>query len=123
MEAEDMKDPTTTPKHTPEPWRAYVDDPYRGPDPQDRYDTDTVYSAYGPICRMSGDVKFSYHDARRIVACVNALAGLNPEGVRECVDALEKTVAAYDRIGGPLATDPQHAANRAALAKLREVKP
>jgi hypothetical protein len=50
---------------TPEPW-----DPY--PDTSVRF------------------VELRLEDYRRAVACVNALSGLNPEGVAEAVAALEK---------------------------------
>lgn len=38
-------------------------------------------------------------NAKRIVECVNALAGYNPAAVRECVEALRKMVSAVDTTG------------------------
>ena len=64
-------------KHTPEPWKAHKN---------------LIQGADGrwiaELEDMDWDVDVS--NARRAVACVNAMAGLDPEAVRELVEAVEK---------------------------------
>lgn len=75
---------------TAEPWVAGIDEHYttRG-----AADTDDIYSSGGRlICRMTGDVARSYHDERRIVACVNALRGSRPAALAGLVKAAEAVV-------------------------------
>lgn len=67
-----------------------------------------------------------HDDANRIVACVNALAGLNPEAVPDVVAALRDMLDGYERLLAQSVLDVNPGANRysiaarAALAKLEE---
>jgi hypothetical protein len=104
--------------HTPEPWES------DGPE---------VHATKGGrlnglICHLASESK-GEANAERIVACVNALAGLNPEAVADVVEALRAYDAAikamYGR-GDTLALVPgmhlfdPHVKAFAALAKLTE---
>lgn len=96
--------------HTPGPWLAGVDQqPQRG----QGFNTDDVYSADGlAVCKMTGDVAHSYHDARLIAAApdllqackrayrdINARLGLcgttreEDEAFWDLADALEAAIA------------------------------
>jgi hypothetical protein len=81
VEAEDRfpEDKTTAPAHTPGPWKALNWMVYDGNDK--------------PICECKGKVvgaglSAPDHNANRIVACVNACEGLNPEAVKEMYEML-----------------------------------
>jgi len=86
----------TETQHTPEPW----------------YDNrHAIWSTVGgsPLAQTT-----STKDSARIVACVNALAGLNPEAIADVVHALEMIT---DPDGPGYAKCERFA--RAALAKLQ----
>jgi hypothetical protein len=57
-------------------------------------------------------------NAARIVACVNACAGINPEAVPDMLAALQDALDTTDFEHGPWR--PWHDAARAALAKARQ---
>ena len=68
-------------KWTPEPWRVEKTDEgtYRVVDAQGK----RVFSWNLP---PAGE------EVNRMVPCINALAGLNPEGVKELVESVEKAI-------------------------------
>jgi len=67
-------------QHTKEPWKV-----------DNQYPTLLVNSRNRTIGSLKQEV-----DATRIVACVNACAGLNPSAYREVVEALKDAQAALD---------------------------
>ena len=60
--------------------------------------------------------RFSVEDATRIVACVNACEGINPEAVPELLEALEAMLATFGDEG--YATEAEREA-RAAILKAK----
>ncbi len=109
--------------HTPEPWGI-----------ADRFGACNVSASGGrSICSTggyqnnsldSGDVRIENEaNAARIVSCVNALSGLNPEGVRAVVEAARKLSFAAQTTGGTAGRDDGLVAAidamEAALAKVR----
>jgi hypothetical protein len=107
-------------KHTPEPWNVYDSKPKQV-----------------RICRVAEQrieqeaiATFSTSaDAWRSILCVNALAGKNPEGVVDLVEALRQMIREVEYLveDGTLceATVNSNAgiiAARAALAKLEDVQ-
>jgi hypothetical protein len=89
MEAETMTDKDKQ-RHTPGPWMVAGSGPQatvvlgpRGSSGPRRLVLDTAPDGEASHPRAEDTA-----NAQRIVACVNALAGLNPEGVRECVNVL-----------------------------------
>lgn len=102
----------TDQKHTPEPWEARKD-------PQ-RWIVKAIYGSFGMDdsqlipARMGAGVR-EEANAERIVACVNACAGLNPEAVPEMVKALEAVCTNRDPVGFGQAIK----AARAALERAR----
>jgi hypothetical protein len=94
--------------HSKEPWE-YTDD---------RYD---ILDAGGEAACWTVFTVVSESDATRIVACVNALAGMRPEAVKGLVEAVERFV---HECAGNLA-DPNHDRQdylslEQALAELKE---
>ncbi len=84
-------------KHTPEPWKvdAKVNETYvRGPENELIADTHTL-----PVPERYDE---EYANASRIVACVNACEGINPEAVPNMLKALKLASA----ILGSVATHP-----------------
>ena len=63
-------------KHTPEPWKAV------GQDIRDGNEDNIVTVPYGD------DPEQAEANARRIVSCVNACEGINPDAVPELLEAL-----------------------------------
>lgn len=95
----------TEPRHTPE---------------LERWEVRTMSGGYKAIfCRgeriTCDDMYLQLQDAQHIVACVNALAGLNPEGVADVVEALRALLSESD---SPEEFNEAHNAARAALDKL-----
>lgn len=84
--------------HTPEPWGVSV--ALSGSENDRGFD---IFGDYKHIARVSPMIKDSRGNAShegkanadRIVACVNALAGLNPDGVRDVVEAF-KSLLEYE---------------------------
>ena len=111
-------------KHTPEPWRG---------------GGCCVYDANG---RLVGDLSEACvyghtpdqveANTNHIVSCVNALAGLNPEAVRDAVEALKSLLqyegvvveymGALGNVDAEQKTTKQFTTARDALAKLEDVK-
>ena len=76
-------------RHTPEPWRVYL----RGRDGHEIHTDDTV------VCCLHDDSRDTLSpdprggpDARRIVACVNACEGINPDAVPDLLAAARELV-------------------------------
>ena len=91
-----MTDHPAQPKHTPEPWHVKHDTnvmTYRTIN-----GTPIECSAFNqndsrdPTCERQNQA-----NASRAVACVNALAGLNPEAVKDVVEACKTFLAWLDR--------------------------
>jgi hypothetical protein len=117
-------------KHTPEPWHVgcqndypfIINQPPR-PSTDDIVDIPDVIVIAKPA-EIPGNAATVVANAERIVACVNALAGLNPEAIKDVVEALEavnsssrtyphgiaKLMSALDQV-------------EAALAKLKQTTP
>jgi hypothetical protein len=99
-------------KHTPEPWKLLEDMPTW---PQ----ASTLAEPRHAVMNLD--------DYRRAVACVNALAGLNPEAVPDVVAALRDMLDGYERLLAQSVLDVNPGANRysiaahTALAKLEQV--
>ena len=99
-------------KHTPEPWAVETELNHH------------IVSSDGKYIVFFGWEQFpeNYEANRaRIIACVNALAGLNPEAVPNVVEALREAInwAEGYAQGGVI---PEYLkAARAALAKLEDV--
>jgi hypothetical protein len=104
-------EPETKPAHSPEPWALvenYIVSVNAKPDSN-------------AVCVMDEEWDAPQPNGQRIVHCVNALAGLNPEAVADVVAALES----IDIGAIPYKRDmliPQYAYKKvlAALAKLRQ---
>lgn len=92
----------------------------------------TIVDERGDVVCSSGDKIYHPHpvneaNAARIVSCVNALAGMNPEAVKDAVEALEDAIPQLERYPS---TDPngERCENRtlmnarAALAALKGPK-
>ena len=73
-------------QQTPEPW----DIQNRGNLHGDSGRVVVVDRHQMAIARMVDLSEVSYADARRIIACVNGCAGINPEAVPELLEALRK---------------------------------
>ncbi len=98
---------STAPKHTPEPWSHNVGDPAGDPTDSRIYSGDcSVTEATGPA------------DAARIVACVNACAGITDPAatLAEVRKTLERCIMALAANGAPNCEAAKE--SRAALAKL-----
>jgi hypothetical protein len=82
-------------KHTPEPWHVgcqndapfIINQPPR-PSTDDIVDIPDVIVIAKPA-EIPGNAATVVANAERIVACVNALAGLNPEAIKDAVEVLE----------------------------------
>jgi hypothetical protein len=125
-------------KHTKEPWsleeRYRLNDQCRG-DPNG-YFVPINGSGWGGLANVvvrlshtDKDSETGWANARRIVDCVNALAGMNPAAVREVVEALEHIKALCPDETGSMSTGALagllfniETTVDAALAKLREVQ-
>lgn len=84
-------------KHTPGPWKVfYQDDEYPGIEVADRDYSIVVYGDKGDFnAGVQGDThEEALANAQRIVACVNACEGINPEAVPDMLKALEGAVEA-----------------------------
>jgi hypothetical protein len=69
--------------HTPEPWQVSA--------------LSIGHNGNGPYTYPLGrDSETAVANAARIVACVNALAGMNPDAVADVVAALEETLRALE---------------------------
>jgi hypothetical protein len=102
----------TAPRHTPEPWTA---------------GGCSIYDANGHFVAELSEACLLGHTAdqveantNHIAACVNALAGKDPEGVADAVEAFRAIIERWDT---PLWKDAEPTAvviarGRAALAKL-----
>ena len=88
-------------KHTPEPWQAHKED--RSPWVILGLSADK-YGGHPYIAEMPGG-RDSQANARRIVACVNACAGINPEAVPDLMEVLEAGIA-YDAAIAKCGNDP-----------------
>jgi hypothetical protein len=98
-------------KHTPEPWRAPAKPGAYG------FRDYTIFDDVGAdreVCLAEG---LTEADAARIVACVNALAGMNPEAVAELVEAASVVEAVMGL--GEFPSPEKRAALGAALAALK----
>ena len=93
-------------EHTKEPW-SYTRDK----------DNDYVDLWGGPDGRKSIGEMFWENDAHRALVCVNALAGYNPEAVKEVVEAARKVVDSFDGLVFPV-PEPEFSHLRDAFAKL-----
>lgn len=82
--------------HTPEPW---FFNPHRSSITQ-QDPTEAPDSSKKLICLLyqGNGIKYEDADAKRIVACINACAGLNPEAVPELVAACTAQHEAIDRL-------------------------
>lgn len=115
-------------KHTPEPWE-YGTFPkwqpgrsnYHVVRPQGEFPHGGWIADFGYPCDDVAEA-----NAQRAVACVNALAGINPEAVPDVVAALRALLEGYERLLAQSVLDVNPGANRysiaarAALAKLEE---
>ena len=71
-------------KHTPEPWGVWLN-----PDGCNRgMITDDALARH--IVYVVGNTHEAKANGRRIIACVNACAGINPEAVPELLEALKR---------------------------------
>ena len=119
-------------KHTAEPWRKVRS--------QDRLNPHDIGIARDGIQAVLAECYAEFHakgdvrpaeceaNAARIVACVNALAGLNPEAVPALVEAAEAVDGAFTTWLAEYATGPDEGralrsitALRAALAAVKGV--
>lgn len=80
----------TDTKHTPEPWKAVADD---DEDFDSEYYIEVVSKRSGHRCQL-GSGTFSEEDARHIVACVNACAGMTDPAAE--IAALRARIEAYE---------------------------
>lgn len=118
-------------RHTPEPWRfdhggiygaesVHISG-YDYPAPNG-YGRCSSRSYTDRVCEIVGgfDNEARNANAARIVACVNALAGLNPDGVADVVEALRAIADADEKHGHVHYLSKARMAEiaRAALAKL-----
>lgn len=117
-------------KHTPEPWVSSV--ALSGSENDRGFD---IHADGKHIARVSPMIKNLRGDASteaiankdRILACVNACAGVNPEAVPDAVAALRDMLDGYERLLEQSVLDVNPGANRysiaarAALAKLEDV--
>ena len=72
-------------KHTPEPWKVTVQE-------NGYVCIETAYGTHRDI--LTGDfITLKASNAERIVACVNACEGLNPEAIPEMLEALQEMVS------------------------------
>lgn len=128
-------------KHTPEPWRAGCDD-------EETEEANVIMAGNIVVARVEDDEQIRRKhnkgkvekagstaaadsldevdaNARRIVACVNALAGLNPEAVKDVVDEISNIAFTCEMTKCSTAGDGDAmlkavaADLRAALAKLK----
>jgi hypothetical protein len=90
-------------KHTPEPWHIGG---FRPELPMVYGSDGQVASDCSRILRRSPEEQKA--NAERIVACVNALAGLNPEAIKDVVEALESLFARTPCKCEPLDQTPCH---------------
>lgn len=77
-------------KHTPEPWRVCGLGIYAGePDSKGNYSRDTQVVPFYDMDLCSANGKRHMRDLERIVACVNACAGIvDPLAIPDCITAL-----------------------------------
>lgn len=100
-----------TAQHTPEPWvvgRGGGSEPFS-------IEAATRTVALVKTCRQEGE-----HNASRIVSCVNACKGLNPEAIPELVEAAKAALAVFRLELTQWRVEPNHAVMHllaAALAK------
>ena len=101
---------TSKPNHAPEPWTL---------------EASTLFGAdERPIATLiapqRGDTLFQYvrkDDAARIVACVNACQGINPEAVPMMLEVLQEALCLMLVMDGGFTDNPTKAKIRAAIAK------
>lgn len=101
--------PETKPAHSPEPWK-----------PLGRY---TIEDARDRgVSQVIFDTEKDVANRDRIVSCVNALSGLNPEAVVDLVDAVGELIHGAVRHGSQEQRVTNYAYKKAvaALAKLRQ---
>lgn len=85
-------------KHTPGPWEAICTEPSRG-DPFGDAMVRTGNGTMSICCHKSGrTLGEDRANARRIVACVNACEGINPDSVQDLLKACEAIVS-HDKMG------------------------
>lgn len=77
-------------KHTPEPWMADLED-YASV-----IDSDGICVCEMPPYTRSPNREKARANAERIVACVNACKGINPEAVPDLLDALKEALYTLD---------------------------
>lgn len=102
-------------KHTPEPWEAV--------EPSNWYGTAILVRKErgDPIAQiplMGWPIRVARANAERIVACVNACKGINPEAVPDLLAALEQLCDTIHADGRPM--EHKFAAGRAAIALARK---
>ena len=101
-------------KWTPEPWEVdefRVDD-WRIKKPDGK-------GGCWWIAEVSGSPDNAEANASRITSCINALAGLNPEGVRELVDAVWGVMEYEDALQNAAGGQETFDRLRTALATVR----
>lgn len=103
--------------HTPEPWCKLND-----------CGTVKIWGPRGDCVAVNiGCSCDNEANADRIISCVNACAGINPEAVPDVVEALRVLLEGYERLLAQSVLDVNPGANRysiaarAALAKLEQV--
>jgi hypothetical protein len=85
-------------KHTAEPWIVTDEGDERicieaHHEPRDRGDGESaIHTVITEMIYADFEHDHALADAERLVACVNALRGLNPEGVRGLVEAAENII-------------------------------
>lgn len=87
-------------KHTAEPWSARFAVVEK--------DNKSIARCVGESQAVSDGNALAYANAARIVACVNALAGMNPGAVAGVVAALGELVAEFDADSDRAMNEPGH---------------
>lgn len=79
-------------KHTPEPWEEYAGN-IRTVEANEKYGdgyrAEFRRRPIADVVNIRGQEEVNKANAQRIVACVNACKGINPEAVPELLEALE----------------------------------
>lgn len=90
-------------KHTPEPWKL-AETVRLNIDSARLIRTEQEGIEHGAVCcfNIGSEGEIAAANAARIVACVNALAGLNPEAVKDTIKAFDRLVL----FSKELATNP-----------------